>query len=159
MGNTAQTAVTGYHRQNSLCPVRYFSQFVKPKPKLEAPGCLESDEDTPPVCGWSCIVSTHGGESRQRDKLLHGSSGRALTSFIRAPHSDISMSQRFHFPTLLESQHVSFRKTAQCTQMRLLFFFPMLRMEPRVLYVPGKSPSTELHPQPLVPLSAVVWKT
>lgn len=46
-----------YHTQNSLLTERYFSSFVRLKPKLEAPGCLEYDKDTPPCVQMSCVHS------------------------------------------------------------------------------------------------------
>jgi hypothetical protein len=68
IGGKYRNTVTGYHAQNSLCTERYSSSFIRLKPKLKAPVCLKSDEDTLPVC--RCTVSTLGRKQAEGQVLF-----------------------------------------------------------------------------------------
>lgn len=123
----------------------YFLSFLKFRSKLKTPVHLESDEDTRPV---QIVMPpcAHMAESGQTGTLLHSSSGKALSSLARDPCSDRSASQRLH---LLKHATISTQEFREhhsvhtdvisiCFVSFLLWFvFPVLRMEPRALYVPS----------------------
>lgn len=104
----------------------------------------------------------------QTGELLHSSSEKALISLTRDLRSDISASQRL---CLLKTATISTQEFQEnhsvhtdviniCFVSFLLWFvFPCAENGAQGFVCAQQAASTELQPQPLALLSAVLWKT